>query len=604
MKLGVRGRLFGVSLIVIVGVGLLTGVLLERQLVEWLEGRIEESLDQRAATAREMVVAVGEPSGEGARADIAALDALADRLGQAAGARVTLIAVDGRVLGDSEVATDAVESLDNHAARPEVRRALAGGRGRSVRHSATLRADMLYVAIPVHAAPGGPRVSPSPAAVLRVATPLTEVAAATDRLRLAILGAGAIGLILAVLMSGLASHVLSRALRQLVASVRDLVPGERNRVRVASDDELGAIAGTVNRLASELEQGVANLAVERDRFETVVEGLADAVMAFDASLCLTLANPAAKRLLGLGEESAVGTSLLEAVRSPDLADLVTRGREAPAEAEIELPGPARRRVYAWAAPLPARVGGSRHCLLALRDVTEVRRLETVRRDFVANVSHELRTPVTVISTTAETLLSGALDDKRHARGFVESIHRNSARLAELIADLLDLSRLEAGREELRNEPVPVRTIARRVSDAVQERARASRQTVSLDLDEAIAVSADPKALEQVLSNLIENAVRYAPAGGRIAVAARLVESNVEIEVRDDGPGIEPRHRDRVFERFYRIDASRSRELGGTGLGLSIVKHLVERMGGSVRLEPNEPRGSVFIVTLPHAEQAA
>jgi two-component system phosphate regulon sensor histidine kinase PhoR len=243
-------------------------------------------------------------------------------------------------------------------------------------------------------------------------------------------------------------------------------------------------------------------------------------------------------------------------------------------------------------------------VLLLEDVTAMRRLETVRRDFVANVSHELRTPVAVIRANAETLIAGAKDDPQMSAKLIDGLHRNAERLARIIADLLDLSRLDAGQYRLELAPVSVHGVTEQSMTAVEPQAAARQVTVAIAVPDELLVRADPKALDQILVNLIDNAIKYTREGGHVRVEARAESTDgagtIRIDVRDDGPGISAKHRERVFERFYRADPSRSREAGGTGLGLSIVKHLVESMGGDVGVEPNTPSGSVFWLRLPQA----
>jgi two-component system phosphate regulon sensor histidine kinase PhoR len=283
-------------------------------------------------------------------------------------------------------------------------------------------------------------------------------------------------------------------------------------------------------------------------------------------------------------------SLLELVRVPELRALVEETKDS--TAEIQLPNGPRALIRA------ARTYGRAGCVLLLEDVTTMRRLETVRRDFVANVSHELRTPVAVIRANAETLIAGAKDDPQMSTRLMDGLHRNAERLARILADLLDLSRLDAGQYRLDLSPVSVKSITEQSLSAVEPQAQKKGVTVAVNIPDAIQVKADAKALDQILVNLIDNGVKY--GGANVTVEATDLGEAVRIEVRDDGPGIADKHRERVFERFYRADPSRSREAGGTGLGLSIVKHLVESMGGTVGVEPNAPRGSIFWLRLPKA----
>jgi two-component system phosphate regulon sensor histidine kinase PhoR len=347
-------------------------------------------------------------------------------------------------------------------------------------------------------------------------------------------------------------------------------------------------------MADELDRLVETLAGERDRLETILEGMDDAVLAFDAKQRITLVNAAAHDLLGLGEQP-LGKTLLETVRTPALADLVDAAVSGRAgSTDVEIAGPRGKKVLAWASPLRATKG----VVVVLHDVTEIRRLEAVRSDFVANVSHELRTPITVIRANVETLLDGAIDDPTHARAFASGILRNAERLSHLVSDLLDLSRIESRQWTLARDTIDLRTAALGAATALESQARDRDVDLSVDIDDGLSVVGDEKALDGVLVNLLDNAVKYTPCGGHVQVSARAAGERIRIEVRDDGPGIEARHRERIFERFYRVDKGRSRQLGGTGLGLAIVKHLVEAMHGDVGVEPAHPRGSVFWVELP------
>ena len=581
MTIGVRGKLFALSILLIASAVLASGWFLEVQLRELLERRLEGELMGQARMAQMALTLSRDQE----------MDALADRLGESSGARVTIMALDGKVVGDSQVAADQLSALENHASRPEMVAALRDGTDVVRRYSTTVHGDLMYTALlfPNREAPRG---------VVRLAIPLASVDEAVARLRFVIVLAAAIGLAVAVLMSGLASEIMSRTLRVMVDNARSLARGERtDRIDASRRDELGRLAGSFNRMADELEQAFSSLAAERDRLQTILEHMHDAVLLLDSGDRLAMANTAAFKLLGLSER-ALGKPIVESMRVPALAEMVEHARGgASGSREIELPPPRTSRLEVRAAPMP-RMKGS---LLIMQDVTEVRRLERVRRDFVANVSHELRTPVSVIRANAETLMNGALDDAERAPGFVEAIHRNAERLGRLIADLLDLSRIEAGAVKLTLGPVMVRSAVTSSVDALAERARARQVTVEIAAEEGIAVRADVVALGQILANILDNAIKYAPERGHVWVRASPDEESqdtVRIEVEDDGPGIDPRHRKRVFERFYRVDPGRSRELGGTGLGLSIVKHLAETMAGRVGVDPAENRGTIFWVELP------
>jgi len=581
--MGVRLKLFLVSLSLILLVIGVSGLFLERELRAWYEDRTELTLTTQARTVREAVREFDGPD-QGP-----ALQAFAHRLGRSSSSRVTLILPDGRVVADSELDAEGLANAENHANRPEVRAALRGNLGTARRLSATIDERMQYVALPL---PEGP----DPQIVVRVAMPLDAISGAISRLQWFMLLAGLLGLAVATGLSLVASHLMSRALRRLVDNARSLSAGHQSRIDIASQDELGRLAGSFNRLYEELQQTLATLAAERGRFETVLQSMSEAVLVLDAHQHVTMVNPAVLSLLRL-PSSPVGRPLLEAVELPDVEELAKQGLRGAASLEFALSDSPPRRILARAMPLQT-TGGT---VIAMHDVTEMRRLETVRKDFVANVSHELRTPVSIIRANAETLLDGALEDPERARSFVEALHRNSERLSRIISDLLDLSRVEAGRFKFELVAVPLDHAVERAVEAVEPKADERNVAIEVSVSPGLEAVADAKALDQILLNLLDNSIKYTPEGGHVAVRVEERGGSVRIEVQDDGPGIKPEHRARIFERFYRIDPGRSRDMGGTGLGLAIVKHFAESMCGHVGVEPAFPRGSIFWLTLPVAD---
>jgi len=578
MVLGARSRLFLVSLTLVLAASLSSAIFLERKLRPLLERTVEVELLRHARMVRETLVA------RGGERSIEAMNALADRLGVAASSRVTMIRDDGVVLGDSNLTEAEVRAVENHASRPEVIAALATGAGSARRYSATLRTEMLYVAVRYELLDGS--------GVARVALPLIEVESLVRRLRFFVALAGLVGLVVATFMSVLAANLLVRPFRSLVDKARALARGERSRIDVAPAGEIGHLAGSLNRISSDLEQAVSALADERDRFHTVLDAMADAVITLDAANRVTLANPMAMEYLGL-RVPPLARPLAELIRVPELEQLLSGDAPVgPVSLEFELP--VARRMLTRITPI--RTGGGH--IIVMHDVTEIRRLETIRRDFVANVSHELRTPISVILANSETLTDGGVPDVEQASRFLAAIHSNAERLSRLIADLLDLSKIEAGRYPLALCRMEIEPELRSAIESMHRTARKKKQTIEFAGADARKAVADPAALEHVLLNLLDNAVKYTQEGGRIAVELHSTDEEVRIDVVDDGPGIEPHHRSRLFERFYRVDPGRSRELGGTGLGLAIVKHLVESMGGGVGVEPAAPHGSRFWFTLP------
>lgn len=570
MNLTTRAKLFLVSTAVFIAAAGAAGFELETELREHTEARLEVDLFRRVELARERIEAVSEP------ATRETMQPIAVALGRVASGRITIVAPDGTVLADSALSAFDLEKAENHGARPEIIRALDEGRGFDRRQSSTREAETFYVALGVEKKAG--------VGAVRIATPLAEVDAAVGDLRRNIILAGLFGLAFALALGAITSHIATRQLRALV----------QHAAGDTSGDELDGIAGSFRAMGEELEKTIAALKSERRRFESVLEGLSDAVLAIDRSGAVTVANRAALTLLDL-ETPPIGRTLLETIRSPELKALVDRAaREGTTHGELELPGARTRALH-------ARVRSNDGAVIVLVDLTDMRRLEAVRRDFVANVSHELRTPVSVIRAHAELLELGGMDDPARAKTFINAVARHSERLSRLIDELLDLSKLEAGRYPLDIENVTAEGAVERAIDAVEVSAKEKQIALAAGpIPPDLSISADRRALEQILVNFLENAVKYSPGGAHVRIEARLQEDEALLLVIDDGPGIERRHRERVFERFYRIDAGRSRDTGGTGLGLAIVKHLAEAMGGTVGVEPNEPKGSIFWVRLPRA----
>ena len=404
------------------------------------------------------------------------------------------------------------------------------------------------------------------------------------RTGLAVIGLAAVATAAVVLT--IVSSQVSRALEPVVSKAAAVAEEE--------EDPLTSLQ-SLREMASDLEETMAMLAAERNRFRAVLQTMDQAVLALDPQQRVTTVNRAARSLLSL-DDGVEGKRLLEAVRIPGLKQLVEDAEEGrPAAEEFDIPG--ARRVEAR-----ARRQSDGGVVVVVVDVTEIRRLERVRRDFVANVSHELRTPISVIRATAETLLSGGLEDERAGRMFVEAILRHSDRLGRLVADLLDISRIEAGRYPLDLTGSPLAEVVAHVFESVEPDARGKEIELTTKVGPDVRVVADRKALEQVLINLVSNAVKYTQGGGHVQVTVAAPSGGtIRVEVKDDGPGIDPAHRARIFERFYRADPGRSREMGGTGLGLSIVKHLVEAMNGEVGVDARSPHGSVFWFTLADPE---
>lgn len=580
MTLGYRTRLLLISLALLLVGALLSGWYLERALGQWLIARTRHELEAHAHTCA-LVLRQASPSQD--------LDQLAVQLGEATGARVTVIGVGGVLWGDSVIAREQLSAAAPIAIHTPALEGLSA-------------LDALPAFEAVTLADGRP-------AHVRVMMPLDELEHVVERVRLLMVCAVLMGLVAAVLMSGLASHFTTRTLRALVRQTQQrLRPNASQEDAWDADDALGGLTTSITALSEAMSEAIAQLASERDQFEAVLEGMEEAVFALDQHHQITLMNAAAQALftpqLDAHDGDPRGARITALIPIPALITLLERADQgARSAAELTLLGPPQRQVMAHITPRQ----NARGSVLVLHDVTTLRKLEQVRSDFVANVSHELRTPVSVIMLNSELLLEHGLDDPLQARRFIEAMARNAERLSQLISDLLDISRLEAGKFRLEREPVSAFGAVVRVIDALEARADARAQSLEVDIDLELLIYADARALDQILYNLIDNAIKYSPEAGALLVRAqrergKLPEgrASVLIEVCDQGAGLTPEQRTRIFERFYRVDDGRSRDQGGTGLGLAIVKHLAQALEGRVGVRANTPRGSIFWVRLPAA----
>jgi two-component system phosphate regulon sensor histidine kinase PhoR len=434
-----------------------------------------------------------------------------------------------------------------------------------------------------------------------------------NRLLAVVGGAGAVAVLGALGLSVWLARYITRPLDELGQAVEGLGGAGGRRVFTDGEDEIGMLGDTVNRVGERLAARIGRLEEERQQLHTILSGMVEGVVALDAEQRILFANDRAAQLLEFPTPLPVNRRIWEVVRQRPLLDVVQRALRDPEPQRTELSwnGAAQRSltVHAAALPVPAGPhapgGGVRGIVLVLHDTSEIRRLERLRQEFVANVSHELKTPLSVVKACVDTLLDGAVEDPAHRGRFLEQIASQSDRLHALILDLLSLARLEAGDQVFDLRAVSVTDVVEACLDRQRTRADARQQTLSVQApEEDLSVWADEEAVEQILENLLDNAVKYTPAGGRIGVTWRRAAGQVCLEVSDTGIGIPEADLPRVFERFYRVDKARSREMGGTGLGLSIVKHLTQALNGSVRAASRLGEGTTFIVCLPRAEPVA
>ena len=584
MKLKVMGG----QLLIVLVLGVVIYGYLDRTLERYQTTEVTEHLINDAGLAR--VIAAREIRDLRRDAPV-----LAASIGREIKSRVTIIAASGEVVGDSEVPTRQLATLDNHAGRPEVRDALVHGRGFSVRYSETLRTDMLYVAVPF-------RFSASDNAVLRLALPLSSMEAAKDELHAVLGWTLSLAAILLIFSSYLLDRVSTRSLQAVSAIASRIGKGELGtRVPVEKGSEVGELASALNEMALRTEEQLERISAEKNRLGTILHGMGEGIMVTDPNGIITLVNPAFKGLFAIQDE-VEGKQLIDISRHPALHESfrdVISLRDERVE-EMQLRSPKEKIVLTHWVPLLEN-DVLQGVVAVFHDITEIRQLEKIRRDFVANVSHELRTPVTVIKGYAETLLAGALESNpEQAARFVGIIYSHADRLASLIGDLLTLSQLESGTLVMESRSVSLYDIAEHVVALLEQKAQERRIKIDISgLAGAPAVLADPGRLEQVFVNLLDNAIKYTPAGGSVTLGAEGDGDQVRIAVRDTGTGIPSRDLPRIFERFYRVDTARSREEGGTGLGLAIVKHIVQLQGGTVSVE-SSGQGSNFYVILQRA----
>ena len=589
----VRGRIVVKLTLTLVGfvavstlvAGLYLSRALDRFAVASLEGRLVTAGRLLHAETRSLLTA-------GASAE--ALGAFVRRAARPTESRVTVIGSDGRVLGDSDVAPAELGGRDDHRNHPEVRTALDGRVGRDLRTSGSVHAPLLYVAVPV-------RDAERVIGVIRLAVPLSAVTSAFGELNQVMLAGGLVALAVAFGIGIFVAGRVTRPVVEMQAIARQMSEGQfAVRAPVRSEDELGALGRALNIMVLRLREQIQNLEAERAKATAILDGMVEGVVAVDGQECILLMNERARATFGVGPGRGEGKPFLEVIRNADLHEIFRSGRTAGGvfRRELRLVHPVDRTLRVTAVPLRL-AGEDPGLVLVVDDVTELRRLEHVRTEFIANVSHELRTPLTAIQGYLETLLGGALDEREHARRFVEIAFRHTERLGRLLNDLTDLSNIELGKVSLRLAPTPLRPVVDSVLELVAAKARDGQVTLQADVSETIGVQADHDRLVQILINLVDNAVKYTPAGGTVTVRARpTAEGRIEIGVSDTGVGIPRADLPRITERFYRVDKARSRELGGTGLGLAIVRHLVLAHAGDLTIDSEEGRGTTVRVLLP------
>ena len=583
-----RTRLFLSSLLAAAVTLLVAAALVSWSIRRSLDNRIERGLINEARLAAETL-------SHRQAATPAELDAEADAIGRLVSARVTFISPDGTVVGDSELTPEELTTVENHAGRPEIQQARREAIGIARRYSETVKTDMLYVAVKVHN-PAAPALSE-----IRLALPLTEIAEQLATVRRSTLVAMGIGLVAALILAWGASALLSRRVRAIAEVAQRYAAGDLSQPGGDyGTDEIGTVARVLDDSVREISSRAMQLDADRARMEAILTGMIEGVLVVNEHGKLQLVNRAARRMLKV-QDPPEGRHYLEIVRHPDIAAQIGAALQGAVGDGLELTLPSEAHTIFVARSAPVTHAGARGAVLVLHDITDLRKADQIRRDFVANVSHELRTPLTAVRGYVEALLDG-VPDASEARRFLETIARHTFRMERLVRDLLRLARLDAGQENLDRVPCEVESVFSGVVTELSAAIEARGQKIVVDIGpDATTVDGDPAKLHDALRNLLENASNYAPEDSTIVMSAARDDGQVVLSVSDSGPGIPDTDLSRVFERFYRVDKARSRggrDPGGTGLGLAIVKHLIELHGGTVKAANRADRGAIFTIELP------
>ncbi len=541
------------------------------------------------------LIAAQIPSGKINTEDTPFLQGMAKSLAEKIRGRITVVDAGGKVLADSEKTQEEVLKMENHAARPEIKAALDGYPGEEIRYSSTLKIDMLYAALPLE--DSGKIIG-----AVRLSVPLTRIQSELEMVRKTIF----MGLLFAL---GLALMLGSFFVANITGPISGIIYGARrfsqgdfsHKIMLGPKDEIGELAIVLNTMAHDIEGKIKQVEVQNQHLGAILHSMVESIIIVDKDSRIVSVNAPAERIFSIKRHDVENKLFLEVIPNNDIADLISDilKKEQFISKEFSLVWPVRKIFRIDASPVfeGSEISG---CLIVIHDITEARRVDAMRRDFIANVSHELKTPLTSIKGFVETLLEGALDDKENARHFLSIIKDHAERLDNLVNDLLSLSYLESKEISLKKEATGVRYLLDDILASFKSQLKKKSVEAKNDLPPDLSVKADKDKLGQVFTNLIDNAVKFNREGGSVRVYSEEAGGDIKFVVEDTGVGIPGKDIPRIFERFYRVDKARSSEVGGTGLGLSIVKHIVELHGGTVGVESSDGAGSKFWLTLPRA----
>jgi len=550
----------------------------------------DENLTSRARIATETF----RPLLEQSPLDRDRLGREGDRIGREMGTRITVVLPDGEVVADSTIGANGIPGMENHASHPEIRDALSGSPAFSHRRSITVREEQRYAALPIME--GGRIIG-----VARASVPAADLSHRLWKVTGIIWGTGTAALFVILAGTALIARRVTNPLKEMQSAAREMGAGDLSRrVQVRTGDELEEMADTMNRMASQLASTISQLDTGKARLETFLANLADGVIVVAADRTVRTVNREAGKILDTLETIGEGRPYAEVFRNPEVLAFIDGWVKGGSPPPRDIPVVTRQgNRIARVSGTTVRYGEGKDfdILLTLRDVTDERRLSQVKSDFVSNASHELRTPLTSIRGYLEAIQDAAREGAMPDPAFVDVAHRNALRMERLIDDLLDLSRAESAAVPLEREEIALPDLLARIADLHREPAERAGKTLEVVAGDG-TVRVDVRKLILAVSNLVDNAVKYGKEGGRVTLSGKVEGGACTMEVADDGPGIPPDELPRIFERFYRVDKGRSRDMGGTGLGLSIARHVVESHGGTIRAESRLGIGTRFIVRLP------
>jgi two-component system phosphate regulon sensor histidine kinase PhoR len=588
MRLSLQWKWMGAHLITALVVLLIMFFYLSGRLKSYFQESFEERWGRELALVAQNV-ALHHPG----HISTTVADSLADTLGKTLNLRLTIISTDGRVLGDSRIDTADLTDVENHIDRPEVVEALQNGVGKQMRFSTTVNEELLYFARKIER--DGELIG-----IVRIAVPLFEIEETLSEIQQMVWFASLIGLVFVLVVGFLLSKSLSHRMGEMIAAAHSYAQGDFSRkLKTDKQDELTVLSNVLNQMAGELQNYISQITREKKQLEAIINSMVEGVLVLDRNGIILLYNNSFQRIFEL-EAPIIGLPVSKTVlveRIQEAAETVLQEGKGLVET-IEVTQPARKDLEAHIEVLGTSENPS-GLVIVFHDITQIKHLERVRSDFVANVSHELRTPLTAIKGYAETLLGNGGVNQDRARDFLSTILRHSDRMSQLVEDLLILSKLESFESDEQPVKFNIKGLVDEVVNGFSSVLERYELEIICDVSEDLPkVEGLPNEIETVLQNLIDNAIKYGAQGKQIYISAAEEENQIKISISDQGLGIPADDQPRIFERFYRVDKGRSRQLGGTGLGLSIVKHIVQRHQGQIWVESEPGRGSTFHFTIP------